>query len=92
MTVRTTLKHYSAFIKNPTFQDEREVRIVYYPHKTHDVDSVSEISIHLDDQIPHCALPWAKSNGTWAIKEIIIGTNCKYTENEIKKMLIKHNI
>ena len=36
LTVRTTLKHYSAFIKNPTFKDEREVRIVYYPSKDHD--------------------------------------------------------
>ena len=30
MQIRTTLKHYSAFIKNPCFQDEREIRVIYY--------------------------------------------------------------
>lgn len=29
--IRTNLKHYSAFIKNGTFHDEREIRIVFYP-------------------------------------------------------------
>ena len=41
LTVRTTLKHYSAFIKNPTFRDEKEVRIVFYPYKGIEMKSSS---------------------------------------------------
>jgi len=31
MCIRPTFKHYSGFVKNPTFEPEAEIRIVYYP-------------------------------------------------------------
>lgn len=92
LTVRTTLKHYSAFIKNPTFRDEKEVRIVFYPYKGIEMKSSSEISGLIEKPIPHCSLPWIKSNGVCGLKEIIIGTNCKYNEKDIEKLLVKNNI
>ena len=92
LTVITTLKHYSAFIKNPTFQDEREVRIIYYPQNEHNKDSMSEVSGLIEGKCPHCALPWQKSNGICALKEIIIGTNCKLTENKIRNLLHKSGV
>lgn len=92
LSVRTTLKHYSAFIKNPCFQDEREVRIVYYPFKEHDVHTTSEVSSLISEPFPHCTLPWLKSNGVCALKEIIIGTNCEHTNSEILDLLHKGNI
>jgi len=92
LTVTTTLKHYSAFIKNPCFQDEREVRIVYYPDSGHNEHSNSEVSNLILEPFPHCSLPWLKSNGVCALKEIIIGTNCKYTNSEILQLLHAYGI
>ena len=92
MNIRTTLKHYSAFIKNPCFQDEREVRIIYYPDEQHKKDNVAEVSNIVDAPIKHCTLPWVKSNGVCALKEIIIGTNCEKTEADICSLLHEHRI
>lgn len=92
INVRTTLKHYSAFIKNPSFQDEREIRIIYYPDKQHKYDGISEVSNIIESPIPHCTLPWIKSSGLCALKEIIIGTNCLKSEDEIRSLLHKYEI
>lgn len=92
LNVRKTLKCYSAFIKNPTFRDEREVRIVFYPNKNVEKATDSEISELISEPIPHCSLPWIKSNGVCGLKEIIIGTNCKYKKEDIKKMLYENEI
>ena len=92
LNVRKTLKCYSAFIKNPTFKDEKEVRIVFYPNDIVQGKSDSEISGLDKNKIPHCSLPWLKSSGACALKEIIIGTNCEYTKEDIIKMLAKNGI
>lgn len=92
LTVRTTLKHYSAFIKNPTFKDEREVRIVYYPSKDHDQSLNLDFSGLEMEPIPHCTLPWLRTNDVCALKEIIVGTNCSYTEEDIRNLLVENGI
>jgi len=92
LTVRTTLKHYSAFIKNPTFKDEREVRVIYYPCKEHSQNSISEVSNIIEEPLLHCTLPWLKSDGMCALKEIIIGTNCEYTSEDISNLLHKNGV
>lgn len=92
LTVRTTLKHYSAFIKNPCFQDEREVRVVYYPLEKQDIHSISEVTNLITSPFPHCALPWLKSGGNCALKEIIIGTNCESTSEQITQLLHENDI
>ncbi len=92
LTVITTLKHYSAFIKNPCFQDEREVRIVYYPLDRQDKHSISEVTNLIVRPFHHCALPWLKSNGNCALKEIIIGTNCESTSEQITQLLHENGI
>lgn len=92
LTVRTTLKHYSAFIKNPTFKDEREVRVIYYPQKEHGKNSISEVSNIIEAPLLHCTLPWLKSNGVCALKEIIIGSNCEYTSEDINNFLHKNGL
>ncbi len=92
LVVRTTLKHYSAFIKNPTFKDEREVRVIYYPHKEHVKNSISEVSNIIEKPFLHCTLPWLKSDGMCALKEIIIGTNCEYTSEDVKNLLHKNGL
>lgn len=92
LTVRTMLKQYSAFIKNPTFIDEREVRIIYYPHKKHSESSISEVSNIIEEPLLHCTLPWLKSDGMCALKEIIIGTNCEYTSEDISNLLHKNGV
>ena len=92
LTVRTTLKHYSAFIKNPTFVDEREVRIIYYPDKSHAFDNITELESCVDADFPHCSLPWIKSSGECALKEIIVGNNCKHDCDDIRHLLIEKGI
>lgn len=92
INVRTTLKHYSAFIKNPCFQDERETRIIYYPNEQHKLDGIVEMSNIVSTPNKHYELPWIKSNGLCALKEIIIGTNCMKTEADIQDLLHENNI
>lgn len=92
MTVRTTLKHYSAFIKNPSFIDEREVRIVYYPDSSHEFDGTTELTRNVGHSFPHCALPWVKSNGMVSLKEVIVGNNCEHSIGEVSEMLEKAGI
>lgn len=92
LTVRTTLKHYSAFIKNPTFKDEREVRIIYYPNESHTFDSITGLKSYVDADLPHCSLPWIKSNGECSLKEVIVGSNCIHNCEDIKSLLLKKGI
>ena len=92
LNIRTTLKHYSGFIKNATFQDEKEVRIVYYPNEDHIGLEAVGVSGLIQEPFPHCTLSWIKSTGVCALKEIIIGTNCEYTIDDVKELLRKNNI
>ncbi len=86
LDVRTTLKHYSAFIKNPTFKDERETRIVYYPSDAHTHNN-AEVSTLIETPLKHCCLPWIKSSGICALEEIIVGKNCNCSVEEVQKLL-----
>jgi len=88
MGIRPTFKHYSAFIKNPTFYGEYESRIVYYPNDTHDfrVGSLN-ITGPIEKPFKHYCLPWTKGNGDKALKVIGLGCNCDLTDKDVKKLL-----
>ena len=87
LMIRPTFKHYSGFVKNPTFEPEKEIRIVYYP--TEDLDfsekdvDVSELKTNVKK---HYEIPWVK-DGTQALKSICIGHNCTMTKDEILDVL-----
>lgn len=88
MGIRPTFKHYSAFIKNPTFYGEYETRIVYYPSDKHDYTTGSlNISGPIDKPFRHYCLPWTKGNGNNALCKIGLGCNCKLTPHDIQQML-----
>lgn len=95
LTIPCTLRHYRSFIKNPTFRDEREVRIIYYPLNREDNSSVCGISEVKYNGIVHCELPWMKNN-VCPIEEIIIGTNCSLSICDVQQLLkengMSHNI
>jgi hypothetical protein len=88
MSIRSTFKHYSAYIKNPAFFGEYESRIVYYPNKSHDF-TVGSLNITglVKEPVFHYCLPWAKSNGDSALKIIGLGCNCSLTETDVIKLL-----
>ena len=93
LIIRTTLKHYSVFVKNPTFRDEREVRIVYYPDPNHVKDEeICLKSFVKDNEIPHCSIPWIKPSGICALKEIIIGNNCVHSIQDVERFLLEQRI
>lgn len=93
LDVLKSLIMYSAIIKNPTYKDERETRIIYH---TDDLDkkgkNLSEISELEKSPIVHCALPWVKSDGLCALREIIIGRNSGVTKDEVQKILNQNAI
>lgn len=91
LCIRTTLKHYSAFIKSKPSEDEREIRIVCYPEYIKNKND-SKISICIEDSIPHCSLPIINHNGKCALKEIIIGNSCQFGEKEIRQVLSVNGI
>lgn len=91
LTIPNTLRHYRSFIKNPTFQDEREVRIIYYPSGGKNNSSKCGISEVKDNVVIHCELPWLKNN-ICPIKEIIIGTNCSLSLEDVNRLLKKNGI
>lgn len=86
VNIPNTLRHYRSFIKNPTFQDEREVRIIYYPLKRNSNTSVCGISEVKNNVVIHCELPWLKNN-ICPIKEIIVGTNCPMSVEDVNNFL-----
>lgn len=85
--IRPTFKHYSGFVKNPTFEPEVEIRIVYYPIEevdftVKDVD-ISDLKTNVKK---HYEIPWIK-DGTQALKSICVGHNCGMTKDEIIDVL-----
>lgn len=93
LTVLKTLISYSAIIKNPTYKDEREIRIIYYVNDLcKEGKNVSEITKLEKSPIVHCALPWIKSDGLCALREIIIGRNSEATKDEVQKILNQNDI
>ena len=85
--IRPTFKHYSGFVKNPTFEPETEIRIVYYSieavdFSVKDVD-VSDLKMNVKK---HYEIQWVK-DGSQALKSICIGHNCSITKDEILDIL-----
>ena len=66
--------------------------IVYYPSKDHDQSLNLDFSGLEMEPIPHCTLPWLRTNDVCALKEIIVGTNCSYTEEDIRNLLVENGI
>lgn len=90
--IRSTFKHYSGFIKNPTFESESEIRIVYYPIEgiefvQKDV-CVSELKTNVKN---HYEIPWINDTSK-ALKSVCIGHNCKLSEANVKDLLEKNGI
>lgn len=91
-SIRPTFKHYSGFVKNPTFDPEAEIRIVYYPteelkFKQENVD-VSDLKTNVKK---HYEIPWIKEESQ-ALKSICIGHNCALSETDIRKLLEENGI
>jgi hypothetical protein len=84
MGIRPTFKHYSAFIKNPTFHGELETRIVYYPNEREDFsDNELQISRLKTVPLPHYCLPWTRGGEDNALKTIGFGCNCSLTQDDL---------
>lgn len=89
MTILSTFKHYASFIKNPTFKDEKETRIVFLPNGVSESsyeDSLANLSGLETGVLEHYSLGWLYK-GVSALKSITIGYECSTTEAEIRKML-----
>lgn len=90
--ILSTFKHYAAFIKNPTFDDENEIRIVYYPFDSFDISPETiGLSDLVDKPKPHYCLSWYKER-SMALTGIIVGPNCEYTEEQIGTILLTENV
>ncbi len=61
-------------------------------HGSNSENSISEVSNIIEEPLLHCTLPWLKSDGMCALKEIIIGTNCDYTTADISNLLHKNGV
>lgn len=88
MKIRFTFKHYSAFIKNPTFIGEDETRIVYYPNgNKNTVENEFNVSGLVEEPFFHYCLPWTSKDGSTALKSIGLGCNCELTQDDIQSIL-----
>ena len=86
----STFKRYAAFIKNPTFKDERETRIAYYPDELIE-ELIPGLSVLINEPIPHYTLDWA-SNISSALKTIVIGFNNDLSINDVERILYENGI
>ena len=80
------------FFKNPTFEPEAEIRIVYYPIEgvefaQKDV-SVSDLKTNVKK---HYEIPWIKGSSK-ALKSVCIGHNCELSEADVRKLLEENEI
>lgn len=91
-SIRPTFKHYSGFVKNPTFEPEAEIRIVYYPMENDEFTvkdvGVSDLIMHPKN---HYEIPWIL-DGSQALKSICIGHNCSLSETDIMELLKENDI
>ncbi len=86
--IRFTFKHYSAFIKNPTFRGEYEARIVFYPDFNKSVpDNLIGLTGPEEKPFPHYCLPWTKANGENALKAIGLGCNCELSRDDLRTIM-----
>lgn len=85
MAILPTFKHYAGFIKNPTFRDEKEIRIVFYPNDNfvNTMEGLSELETRV---VPHYCLSWF-NKGTSALRNITIGYENGAKKEEIAKLL-----
>ena len=81
---RTLFKHVSSQLKNPSFVDEREVRLIYYPDKEHS-DTLNLSSPTKEND--HYNFPFINKQSKCSLKEIIVGNSCEHTIIEIKRRL-----
>lgn len=88
--VLSSFKHYAAFIKNPTFKDERETRIVFYPDKLQKEVFPGLHGPYNNVRLHYC-LKWA-DNSSSALRSITIGRKCVFTEKEIRLRLRENGI
>lgn len=79
-SILPTFKHYAGFIKNHTFRDEREIRILFYPSDHFD-DSLEELSDIKENIRPHYCLDWANDESN-AMRLITLGYECVHTPEE----------
>lgn len=90
--IRPTFKHYSGFVKNPTFEAEQEIRIVYYPVEGVDFTKkdvyISEVKTN---EKRHYEIPWIQENSQ-ALKTICIGHNCSLKRKDILDLLAQNEI
>lgn len=92
MRIRPTFKHYSGYVKNPTFEAEQEIRIVYYPIEGEDfIKKDVEVSELKTNVKKHYEIPWAKQDSQ-ALKSICIGHNCSLKRSEILDLLLQNGI
>ena len=90
MVILPTFKHYAGFIKNPSFQDEKEIRILFYPSENFD-DSLEGLSNIRNDIRPHYCLDWANSISN-AMRSVTVGFNCEHKPEEIVELIKKANL
>ena len=83
-TILPTFKHFAGFIKNPSFRDEKEIRILFYP--SHQEDSLPGLSALKTDIRPHYCLDWANDTST-ALRSVTVGYDCKHSPEEIVSLL-----
>ena len=94
MTILSTFKHYASFIKNPTFKDEKETRIVFLPNAIPEngyEDSLDNLSDLKTNILNHYSLGWLH-DGVSALKSITIGSECTATEAKIRTILTNEGL
>lgn len=90
MSILPIFKHYAGFIKNPTFRDEKETRIVFYPDDNF-LNSIEGLSGLKENVVPHYCLSWCNS-GVSALRSVTIGYASKSPKEEIVELLLQAGI
>ena len=80
-SILPTIKHFAGFIKNPSFRDEKEIRILFYPSDCFQ-DSLPGLSELRTEIRPHYCLKWANEASN-AIQSVTAGYDCEHTQEEI---------
>ena len=85
LTILPTFKHYAGFIKNASFRDEKEIRILFYPSE-HITDSFVGLSDLKYEIKPHYCFDWADQK-TCAMRSVTVGYACEHSQKEIVELI-----
>ena len=90
LSILPTLKHYAGLVKNPSFRDEKEIRMLFYPCSRFQ-NSFPGLSSLRTNKRDHYCLDWANGSSC-AMRSVTVGYACEHSPEEVVALIDRAGI